>query len=179
MHVTPMPTPSQLGKEPVPTTLTPSPPTRRTMQVEQVEGLVRKKTTPLLPSSHIIVKRISCGITFLHCCKYLEYSVWCYCCLFFHLQAILQAVVHGYYSPSPSDVFAADVELGGGTGNGSGYNRTAMPTEFATMTDFQQAVTEANESCHRNVLSKPYPNDGTYTHFTNALLKCFGLRVMV
>lgn len=64
-------------------------------------------------------------------------------------------------------MFATDVELGGGTGNGSGYNRTAMPTQSATMTDFQQAVTEANESCHRNILSKPYPNDGTYAHFTN------------
>ena len=84
-------------------------------------------------------------------------------CFRVFLQAILQAVVHGYYSPSPYDVFATDVELGGGTGNGSGYNRTAMPTQSATMTDFQQAVTEANESCHRNVLSKPYPNDGMYT----------------
>ena len=65
-------------------------------------------------------------------------------------------------------MFATDVELGGGTGNVSGYNRTAMPTQSATMTDFQQAVTEANESCHRNILSKPYPNDGTYTRFTNA-----------
>ena len=75
------------------------------------------------------------------------------------LQAILQAVVHGYCSPNPYDVVSTDVELGG-AGNGSGYNRTAMPTQSATMTDYHQQVVEAEEACYRKVLSKPYPNDG-------------------